>query len=138
MNRDDFIQAWTNAALAGTLLTSKHNPSGLPAPQSRFRTVTCMPPNELAPYIAAGNYAIRLYTNHNPYHSPQFCELVPRDASIVPGSGVPPMSTTPTTACDRFVAVCGARQGWHLYAEAAASIRAKEQRGELTLTYEFL
>jgi hypothetical protein len=80
---------------------------------------------ELERYIAAGDYGIRVFTNNNRRHSPHYCELVPHDVSIVPGSGVPRMSTTPTTACNRFVAVSGDEQGWHLFGENSATIQAK-------------
>lgn len=138
MNRDDYIREWTDAARAGTLLTTKHDPSGLPVPQPGFRTITCMPAAELERYIEAGDYSIRVYTNANPRHSPFYCELVPREAAVVPGSGVPPMSLTPTFACDRFVAVSGAKQGWHLFAEKEAEIKAKEKDGRLSFIAEYL
>jgi hypothetical protein len=138
MNRDDYIRAWAAAAQAGTLLTPKHDPSGLPTIQPGYRTVACMSPAELERYIAAGDYGIRVFTNNNPKHTPHYCELVPRDPAVVPGSGVPPMSPMPTTACDRFVAVSGRQQGWHLFAETSANIQAKEQAGHLSLYLEFL
>lgn len=138
LKREDFTTAWAAAAKAGTLLTVKHDPNDLQTPRNKFRTITVMPPAELEQYIATGDYIIQVYTNNDPKHSPQYCVIVPKDPNVVAGSGVPPMSTTPTAACDRFVAVSGAKQGWHLFAETAAEIQAKEKAGLLSLNTEFL
>ncbi len=138
MDRDDLIRELVTAAQVGTLLTSKHDPIELPIPLRYYRTITCMSPAEILQYIAKGDYGIREYTNTNPAHSQQYFVLKPRDASVVPGSGVPPMSSTPTTACDRFVAVCGVNQGWHLFAEKGSVIKDKEQTGKLFFKTEHL
>ena len=138
LNRDDFIRELRTAAQNDTLLTPKHDPAGLPVPHNCFRTITCMSPAELEQYLAKGEFNIREYTNTNPAHSRQYFVLKPRDASVVPGSGVPPMSSTPTNACDRFVAVCSANQGWHLFAEKESEIKKKVQNGKLLFDAEYL
>jgi hypothetical protein len=138
MTREDFVTELLAAAQCGTLLTTKHNPATLPAPRDKWRSVTCMSPSDLEDFLRSGEYTIRSYHNHDARHPPHYFEIVPSKTSIVAGSGVPAHSTTPTTACDRFVAVSGAEQGWHLFAESSARIQAKQSRGDLTFQVEFL
>ena len=138
MNRDDYMKAWMAASQSGNLLTPKHDPANLSTPNSRFRTVTCMSPLDIAQYIESGDYDIRVFVNNAPKHPPHFCEIIPKEQSIVTGSSVLPWSNTPTSGCDRFVVVSGNQLGWHLYAESSANIHAKQQAGQLSLNYEFL
>ncbi len=138
MNRDDYTKAWIAAAQSGNLLTPKHDPANLSTPNSRFRTVTCMSPLDIAQYIEFGEYDLRVFVNNDPKHPPHFCEIIPKELSIVTGSSVLPWSNTPTSGCDRFVVVSGYQLGWHLYAESSANIHAKQQAGQLSFNYEFL
>src|SRR5689334_8697834 len=103
LTRNDYLGYLMDAAARGTLLTDKHNPDNLTNTHDKYRSITGMPPDELASYIAAGDFDMRAYENHDPRHPPYFLELIPTNPAVVPGSGIPAFSTTPTHACDRFI-----------------------------------
>ena len=138
MNRDDLIDHWKDAINNGTFLTNKHDPASLGTSHPGYRTVTVMSAPEIKTFIETGDYTIRQFRNNDPKHTDEYYEIVPLDTSMVAGSGVQPLSPVPTTACDRFVAVSGEQQGWHLFAEESSQIAAKESSGDLTFQIELL
>jgi hypothetical protein len=138
MNRKEILGYWDDAISSGTFLTDKHDPSSIGSKYPCFRTVTINSQSEIGMFLASGNYTLRQYHNNDYPTSPYFIEIVPSDTSMVAGSGVQPNSSVPTTACDRFVAVSGVNQGWHLYAEQSAIIQNKQSNGTLTYLTDLL
>ena len=137
LTRNDYLSYLTDAANSGTLLTGKHNPNNIGTTWNKDRSVTVKPPAELTNYIASGDFDIRAYENQDARHPPCYLELIPSDASVVTGSGIPAYSTTPTYSCDRFVAVSGVRLGWHIFAELSTTIQARTASGVLRLIADF-
>lgn len=138
MDRTELIAQWESALGSGTFVTPKHNPASLGTPHKGFRTILVMPPPEITGFIKSGEYRLRLFRNNDQPQSPDYVEIIPRDPVIVPGSGVLSRSPTPTFACDRFVAVSGVDQGWHLFAEESSTIQQKESAGNLTFLADLL
>lgn len=138
MTRQDFVDCCIDALNQGTLLTPKHDPASVGTPFPGYRTVSTMDTHALLGFFQGGDYGVFGYTNSNPQHTLYYIEIIPNDPAVVPGSGVPPMSGTPTTSCDRFVAVSGVKQGWHLFAEDSQNIQTKESQGGLLAKYELL
>jgi hypothetical protein len=131
LTRSDYLRYLNDAASSGTLLTSKHDPDYLATTWPEFRRVTVKPPNELASYIAAGDYGIRVYENKDSKFPPYFLEIIPSDPTMVAGPGVPKFSTMLTYTYDRFVAFSGGIEGRHIYAESSARIQGLESSGSL-------
>src|SRR5262249_13825485 len=138
LSRDDMLDHWRDAIAKGTFLTGKHDPSSVGTPHPKFRTVTVMSAPEIQSFIESGDFTLRLFQNKNQPQSPDYIEIVPNDPSMVAGSGIQPLSPVPTTACDRFVAVSGVQQGWHLFAEQSANIQKKQTTGDLTYLLDLL
>ena len=138
MTRQEFVDYCVDALNQGTLLSPKHDPASVGTPFPGYRTVSTMDAPALLGFFQSGDYQAFGYTNTNPRHTPYYVEIIPTNPSVVPGSGVPPMSGTPATRCDRFVAVSGVQQGWHLFAEDSQNIQAKESQGALLSKYELL
>ena len=133
LTRSDYRRHLNDVASSGTLLASKHDLDYQATTWPKFRSVTMKPPNELASYIAAGDYGIRVYENKDSKFPPYFLEIIPSDPTMVAGSGVPKFSTMPTYTYDRFVAISGGIQGWQIYAESSARIQSLESSGSLLL-----
>lgn len=138
MDRNEMLGYWNDAIASGTFLTSKHDPSSVGTPYPGYRTITVNSQPEIQGFLSSGNYTLRQYRNNNYPQSPYYIEIVPNDTSMVAGSGIQPYSPVPTTACDRFVAVSGVQQGWHLYAEQSANIQSKQSSGTLTYLTDLL
>ena len=138
MDRNEMLAHWNDAIANGTFLTSKHDPSSVGTPYPGYRTVTVKSQPEIQGFLASGDYTLRHYLNTNYPQSPDFIEIVPTDPSMVAGSGIQSNSPVPTTACDRFVAVSGVQQGWHLYAEQSVNIQSKQSNGTLTYLTDLL
>ena len=138
MDKNEMLTYWNDAIANDTFLTSKHDPSSVGTPYSGFRSVTVKSQPELQGFLASGDYTLRQYHNNNFPKSPDYIEIVPTNCMMVAGSGIQPNSPVPTTTCDRFIAVSGVQQGWHLYAEQSANIKKKETDGKLTFVSEFL
>lgn len=136
INRDDLINHWKDAISNETFLADKHDPASLETAYSTYRTVIVKSASEIGTFIETEDYTIRQFRNNNSRHTPEYYEIVPMDTGIVTGSGVHPHSLIPTTACDRFVVVSGAREGWHLFAEESSQIAAKASSGGLTFQGE--
>jgi hypothetical protein len=138
MDKNEMLGYWKDAIASGTFVTSKHHPSSVGTPYPGYRTVTVNSQPEIQGFLSCGNYTLRQYRNNNYPQSPEYIEIVPMDTSMVAGSGIAPNSPIPTTACDRFVAVSGVQQGWHLYAEQSANIQSKLSSGSLTYLTDLL
>jgi hypothetical protein len=136
MNKDELLTDWNDAIDNGTFVTGKHDPSSVGTPYPGYRTVTVKSQAEIQGFLASGDYTLRRYHNNNYPQSPDYIEIVPAETSMVAGSGIQPNSPVPTTACDRFVAVSGRHQGWHLYAEQSTNIHNKSIIGDLTYLYD--
>jgi hypothetical protein len=136
--RDDLLRVWDQAIDNETFLTSKHDPKSVGTSLSKYRTVTVMEAPGLKTFFQEGNFTIRQYENNNPTHSDDYFQIVPKDTSVAAGSGIEPHSPTCSHPCDSFVAVSGANQGWHRYAEESANIQAKETSGDLKFIVELL
>jgi len=138
MNRQHMLDHWKDAIAKGTFLTSKHDPASVGTVHPKFRTVTVMSAPEIKTFIDSGDYSLRLFRNAKQPQSPDYIEIIPKDSSMVAGSGVQAHSPVPTTACDRFVAVSGVQQGWHLFAEQSATIQQKQHNGDLSYICDLL
>ena len=138
MDKNEILTYWNDAIANGTFLTSKHDPSSVGATYPGYRTVTVKSLPEIQGFFASGDYTLRNYLNNGYPHSPDYIEIVPKDNSMVAGSGILPNCSYPTTACDCLIAVSGVAQGWHLYAERSENIKKKETDGSLTFVSEFL
>jgi hypothetical protein len=135
-NRDDLLRVWDQAIDNGTFLTSKHDPKSVGTTLSKYRTVTVMETPGLKTFFQEGSFTIRQYENKNPKHTDGYYQIVPNDTSVAAGSGIEPHSPICSHPCDNFVAVSGADQGWHLYAEESVNIQAKETNGDLKFIVE--
>lgn len=138
MDRAELLAQWDSAIGSGTFLTDKHDPASLGTPHPTFRTVTVMSSPEIKDFIESGKYKVRLFHNNKKPNSPLYVEIIPEDPMMVPGSGVLPSSPVPTFACDRFVAVSGVQQGWHLFAEQSSTIQKKQSDGDLSFMADYL
>lgn len=135
MDKSDYQAAWLQAMSSGTLLTPKHDPASVGVVYVKYRTVLS---NELADnlesFVQGGQFNVIEYANTNHPQSPLYVEIVPTDPNFsVPGSGIPAYGSTPTSVCDRLIAVSGTQQGWHLHAESSAVIAGNVASGILTL-----
>lgn len=138
LNKQDFIDACTNACNNGTFVTPKHDSSNLSTLYSKPRSVNCMDNSGLASYLQSGNFRVYCYADHDPKHTPELYVIKPNDPTVVPGSGVPAMSSSPTTQCDLFSVPSGVVQGWHGYAYNSSKLSTREANGGLTFLGEVL
>ena len=136
LSKDEFIDVCCDACDNGTFVTDKHKASHLSRLYSQPRSVNCMDNPETASYLRAGNFQVHCYSDTNANHSPELYLLTPSDPSIVPGSGVPQLSNTPTTQCDVFSVPSGVVQGWHGFAYNSPKVTTREANAELTLRGE--
>jgi hypothetical protein len=132
MDYDNFINELLDSLWKGTLITTKHDQSSLGTPHSGYRTVVCMSTSEFETFLRGDQFQVEAYTNNNPHHTPGYFTITPNDPSVVIASGVPPLSTTPTTSCDLFVAVSSIKQGWHLFGETRSNINTEMANRKLT------
>ncbi len=130
-SKSSVVSDWQNAISKGTFLTFKHDISSVGSGFPSYRSVSLLSQPELGQYLGSGNYDLRLYENNQQPTSPLYFEIIPKDIGFVAGSGIQPNSTVPTTACDRFIAVSGVKQGWHLFAEQESEIKSKQANGDL-------
>lgn len=137
-NKPSVLSDWQNAIGSGTFLTFKHDVSSVGSGCPTYRTVSLLSQPELGQYLGSGNYDVRLYENNRQPASPLYFEIVPKDIGFVAGSGIQPNSSVPTIACDRFIAVSGVKQGWHLFAEQESEIKKKQSNGDLTYLADLL
>lgn len=135
-DRDKLIYDWKDAIDNGTFLTSKHDPSSVGTLYPGYRTVTVNDSAELKKFLESGDFKVRKYHNNNPKHTDDYFQITPHDAGMVAGSGVQPHSPACSHPCDSFVAVSGANQGWHLFAEESVNIQQKETNGDITFITE--
>ncbi len=129
MNRDGVKQLLLDAAANGTLLTTKHDPSSVGTAYPGYRSVTVGSSSGVVEFLQGDQYVMHQYEDARRRN--MYVEIVPHDAAIVPGSGIPAQSAQPTHACNRFVAVSGAIQGWHIFAEEDSVIQGKLRDGDL-------
>lgn len=121
------IRGWSDAATSGSLLTAKHDPNGVVAPATSYRSVlTCPMSASLETFVQSGQYTIKQYDDQQYPKGAGYFEVVPDPPSgfNVVGSGVPSGSMAPSGSLDRLVFVSGSNQGWHVYAESASDIAA--------------
>lgn len=137
-SKPSVVSDWQNAIAGGTFLTFKHDVSSVGSGCPSFRTVSLLSQPDLGQYLGSGNYDVRLYENNRQSASPLYFEIIPKDIGFVAGSGIQPNSAVPTIACDRFVAVSGVKQGWHLFAEQESEIKKKLASGDLTYLTDLL
>lgn len=131
--KEEMAKRFELAAKDGTLLTTKHDPSGLSATHSQQRTVVAA---DLAPklpeFFQSLDFEITHYENTSYPKTPDYWEVRPTNPTFsVPASGVPAYSPTPTTQCDRLVVVSGSQQGLHVFGESSAEIQRRVRAGEL-------
>lgn len=131
VSRTTLLSQWSNAISGGTFLTWKHDPASIGSGCPTFRSITLQSQIDLGQFLGLGNYDIHLYENTKKPMEPFYISIEPHDKSMVPGSGIKPFSSIPTSSCDRFVVVSGAKQGWHIYAENDTQIKVKESAGDL-------
>ena len=136
--RSSVLADWQNAIADGTFLTYKHDVASVGSGCPTYRTVSLLSQPELGQYLGSGNYDLRLYENRRQPASPLYFEIVPKDAGFVAGSGIQPNSGVPTIACNRFIAVSGVKQGWHLFAEQDSEIQKKQTNGDLNYLTDLL
>ncbi len=138
ITRSSVLSDWQNAISSGTFLTYKHDVASVGSGAPGYRTVSLLSQPELGQYLGSGDYDLRLYENQRQPRSPIYIEVVPRNTSVVAGSGIQPNSLVPTVSCNRFVVVSGVNQGWHLFAEQDSQIQRKEANGDLTFLTDLL
>lgn len=138
LGRQQFIDACTNACNSGTFVTPKHDVSNLSTLYPQPRSVNLLDNSGMASYLQSGNFKIYCYADHDPRHTPELYVIKPLDPTVVPGSGVPAMSSCPTTQCYVFSVPSGVVQGWHGYAYNTSKLSARETSGGLTLLGEVL
>lgn len=137
-SKSSVVSDWHDAIANGSFLTFKHDVASVGSGCPTYRTVSLLSQPELGQFLGSGNYDVRLYENHKQPGSPLYVEIVPKDTGFVAGSGIQPNSAVPTIACDRFIAVSGVKQGWHLFAEQESEIKKKQAKGDLTFLTDLL
>ena len=137
-DKQEFIDYCVAACQNRTFVIAKHDPSRISTSYSCDRSVNCMGEDEMEQYLQAGRFRVCVYSDSDPNHSPEFYTVLPDDQQVVPGSGVPAYSTTPTTQCDIFAVPTGYRKGWHCYAYESSGVAARVAEGKLTLLAELL
>ena len=133
ISKTEFIDACAAACDNGTFVTFKHDTSSLSTQFNKPRSVNCMDNSAMANYLRTGDFNVHCYADSDPAHTPELYVISPNDSSIVPGSGVTAMSTTPTTQCDVFSVPSGYQQGWHGFAYDSAKVSSRESAGKLSL-----
>lgn len=136
LNKSDFIDACATACDSGTFVTAKHDATNLTTLYSQPRSINCMGNTEMAAYLRKGDFKVHCYSDSDPKHTPELYIITPNDSSIVPGSGVGAMSSTPSTQCDVFSVPSGVVQGWHGYAYDSTKVTNRAANGQLTLLGE--
>lgn len=131
-NKQEFIDYCVDACQQGTFVTGKHDITNLSTPSPKKRSVNLMGNSEMEAYLQKGDFRVDCYSDTKPGNTPQLYILTPNDSSIVSGSGVPPLSTTPTTGCDVFAVPSGQYQGWHGYACQSSDVKKQETQGRFT------
>ena len=132
LTRPSLLADWQTAVTAGTFLTFKHDIASVGSGSLRYRTVSMLSQPELQQFLNSGEFDLRVYENHQQPKSPLYIEIVPRDATFVAGSGIQANSGVPTDTCNRFIAVSGTNQGWHLFAERDVEIERRQKTGDLS------
>jgi hypothetical protein len=133
MTKDKLANLLEQAAKSGALLTKKHNPDELSTTHPTPRTVIAA---ELAPklpeFLASLDFEVTQYENTAYPKTPDFWEIRPTTTKfLIPASGVPPHSATPTSQCDRLIVVSGSNKGLHIFGESHAEIERRLRAGEL-------
>jgi hypothetical protein len=122
------------AAVNGTIMTPKHDPSSLGTSFSRYRSVLSNDlANNLENFITTGDYTVKEFENTRMPSSNLYFEIVPNPSSNfnIPASGVTANSIFATSALDRIIAVSGATLGWHIFGESSIVIQSKANNGDL-------
>ena len=139
MNKQEYIQVFTQAATDGTLLAPKHDPSSLGTIYTRYRTVLSYElADSLSGFLSSGEYRLREYHNMSFPNSPKYIEIEPNPGSTfsVPASGVNMNSPFATSAVDRLILVSGTSQGWHIFGESSIVIQQMLTAGDLSFLQE--
>ena len=135
-NRTDLITAWYQAAQDDTILTAKHDPSGLGIAWGKPRSVLVPGlADNLTGFFGSGYYDIKVYSDTQHPHGSGYFEVSPKPESnfSVIGSGVDSGSLTPNGALNRLIVVYGPVQKWHVYAESDQIIQGSIVSGRFAL-----
>jgi hypothetical protein len=117
---------WQDASDRGKLVWPKHDPSGIGTPEAGFKSVTVQASPQVNSFLqSSGTYKATRYHNADYPKSPEYILIEPNDPKYVVGSGIPSNSTSPTHPLNCLVAVSGAQNGWHVYAEDLAVVQKK-------------
>jgi hypothetical protein len=119
MDKNTLQAMWLQACKDGTLLTPRHDPTGLAVPWNSYRTVlTSELAQNLEGFINSGEFKATYYHNNNEPATPDYyaIELTTPNYSIT-ASGVPKLARTPDAPKDRLIFVSGQNQGWHCFGE---------------------
>ena len=135
ITKQELINVCVEACNSGIFVTPKHDLSSLGVRTDR-RSVNLMGNSEMANYLSIGDFRAFCYSDSEAGHSPDFFYLQPNDPTIVPGSGVSPYASEPTTQCDIFAVPSGYQQGFHCYAYKQSSLQQRVTDGKLTFSYE--
>lgn len=136
LDMNELLSHWIKACEDGTFVTPKHDPANLDTPDKRHRSVNCMGNDEMTAFLRKREFTVDCYANKNSSHSPELYTITPRDAAVVPGSGVRPLETTGSTAHDIFAVPSGFKQGWHAYSYDSTSVSRRVTEGHLHLLGE--
>lgn len=119
------------AAASGSLVTPKHDPAKGSVVFSKDRSVINGPvSSSLCTMLQTGSFSAEEYLDPR-YPNPHYV-LEPSASFSSLGSFIPSGSTGSTGSYDRLIAVNGAKQGWHLYAENQAVIDQRVASGSIT------
>lgn len=139
MDKKVLIEELTKSAEDGTLLIPKHDPNNLSTICKGYRTVLSFElASNLDAFIKSGCFDVKCYEDKRNGYSKDYYEIIikPNSTFTVPASGVGPLSPIATSQCDRLVAVCGFKTGWHLFGEDSIGIETMVNKGDLVFAEE--
>ncbi len=130
MLKSELSAVLLSAAASGSLLTPKHDPASGSTTWPSFRTVlTPQSSSSLCDLLVSGSFSAVEYKDQS---SRSMFVIEANDPSLSPTAiGLPSGSVIPTKQCDRFVAVSGSVQGWHIFADVQADLDDQCNSGSL-------
>jgi len=133
MNKTTLQNMWLEAAKADTLLTPKHDPTGLGGPWKSYRTVLSSDMSQnLDGFISSGEFKATYYHNTDKPATPDYYAVESTTPQFsIPASAVPKLSMTPDAPKDRLIFVSGEDQGWHCFGESSLRIQQRVAAGTL-------
>jgi hypothetical protein len=129
---DHLTQEWSQTAVAGSLLTAKHDPNSLGQGYKAFRSVVTLElSSSLETFILSKNYSINEYYNKD--HNNYYYTVKPNSSSDFKITGYEFLSGSLDigSALDTLVLFSGSNQGWHVVAETSSIISQKISSGSL-------